>query len=537
MASFHYKWLKRMDFYGKVSPKYMRRKTNYPLWLQMIIIIFLVFVLWGLVLDHLEADELYSFRVDGGDSVETSLQINVDITVATPCSALIVNVLDKSNDRMFASEVLHLDDVQFQAPVEDVNAAGYAGSSFNSADDPLANTPNGKHILGLLEQLAPPAEISAPELESRSQSLLSVLRSAKQSTKYRRSTPLPAQIKHDLAADSPDASPPSEYTDGSVGCRVYGSFPVTKVQGTLHIISKAVFLSGGRISSAERRLLTSQAARDDMWLKHRNRFPPSHYIFTQINFTHYIDELSFGAYYPKVINPLDGTRSHWPVRALRHRVATFFRSTKSTDSDMKSASPALTKKIHNLMSEFRARASAISAYNYFLSIVPTTYKSSRTGKSVATSQYAVTEQVRDLSWDYVFDNGNFGPEFVEDLPNEDERLQLDAFKKAVLETHGDEERIKNNAFSTSSMQPPGIYFQYDLDPLLLEITETRTSFLLFLVRLVNILAGIYVLSIAFVTFVIDRRGGTGSKGVSSASEKEGLLDDKTFLENVAYAPN
>ena len=152
-------------------------------------------------------------------------------------------------------------------------------------------------------------------------------------------------------------------------CRIYGSFPVTKVQGDVHITAKGY------------------AYRDRRILEER-----------QLNFTHIIDELSFGEFYPKLVNPLDGV-----VSVATDRFAVF---------------------------------------QYFMSVVPTTYRSFSTGYTVETNQYAVTEQA--------------------------------------------------GVVNTVTGQPPGIFFKYDMEPIALTITDRRLPFSQFLVRLVNIIGGLVV---------------------------------------------
>ncbi|CCG83576.1 COPII-coated vesicle component Erv41 [Taphrina deformans PYCC 5710] len=102
-------------------------------------------------------------------------------------------------------------------------------------------------------------------------------------------------------------------------CRVYGTLEVHHAQGDFHITAEGV----GYMS-------TRRTFLEDM------------------NFTHRIDELSFGTYYPKLINPLDGTHAD----SLSH----FHR------------------------------------FQYFLNIVPTTYTSG--SRHIKTNQYAVTESSR-----------------------------------------------------------------------------------------------------------------------------------------------
>jgi len=71
-------------------------------------------------------------------------------------------------------------------------------------------------------------------------------------------------------------------------------------------------------------------------------------------------------------------------------------------------------------------------FQYFLSIVPTTYESQTSGKSLLTNQYAVTEQSRKIS----------------------------------------------------SYSVPGIFFKYDIEPISLTISDRRTALLAFVVRFV-----------------------------------------------------
>uniref|UniRef100_A0A060T3G9 Endoplasmic reticulum-Golgi intermediate compartment protein n=1 Tax=Blastobotrys adeninivorans TaxID=409370 RepID=A0A060T3G9_BLAAD len=105
--------------------------------------------------------------------------------------------------------------------------------------------------------------------------------------------------------------------DGNA-CRIYGSIPVTRVRGDLHITAKGY---GYR----DRRVLRPE----------------------QLNFTHIIDEFSFGTYYPKLVNPLDGT--------------------------------------------VVVAENSLEHIKYFLSVVRTKYRSYSTGYTVDTNQYAVTE--------------------------------------------------------------------------------------------------------------------------------------------------
>lgn len=109
-----------------------------------------------------------------------------------------------------------------------------------------------------------------------------------------------------------------------------------------------------------------------------------------------------------------------------------------------------------------------------MSIVPTTYESSTTGRKIVTNQYAVNELLRDM---------------------------------------------------TGKLNPPGLFFKYDIEPIALHITDTRLPFSQFFVRLINIIGG--------VVFCVNLFYRLGDKTVvrifgkaAKDDSKEGILDKK-----------
>ncbi|KAL1878784.1 hypothetical protein VTK73DRAFT_7541 [Phialemonium thermophilum] len=125
-----------------------------------------------------------------------------------------------------------------------------------------------------------------------------------------------------------------------------------------------------------------------------------HLDHNAFNFSHVISELSFGPFLPSLTNPLDRTVN------------------------------IATARFHK--------------FQYFLSIVPTTYTLGHPGESGAvsifTNQYAVTEQSREVN------------------------------ERTV----------------------PGIFFKYDIEPILLNVVESRDSFFVFLVKIINVVSGALV---------------------------------------------
>lgn len=119
------------------------------------------------------------------------------------------------------------------------------------------------------------------------------------------------------------------------------------------------------------------------------------------NFSHIINELSFGPLYPSLLNPLDKTYAITPEH--------FFK------------------------------------YQYYCSVVPTIYTRSPTptpqsASTIFTNQYAVTSQ-----------------------------------------SHTVPER-----------SIPGIFFKFDIEPILLTIREERGGFMALMVRVVNVVSGVLV---------------------------------------------
>ncbi|KAJ2956324.1 hypothetical protein NQZ79_g7812 [Umbelopsis isabellina] len=170
-------------------------------------------------------------------------------------------------------------------------------------------------------------------------------------------------------------------------CRILGSFGSNKVAANLHITAQGHGYQTGIHTSHE-----------------------------VLNFTHRIDEFSFGELYPSLINPLDDSieisESHFEI------------------------------------------------FQYFLSVVPTTYIDN-SNNLLDTYQYAVTDS-----------------------------------KKMFTE-------VEAVNFI------PGIFFRYDFEPISVRITEKRQSFSHFLVRLSGIIGGA-VVTVGFAYRVV-RFAITGGK--------------------------
>ncbi|KAI1000590.1 hypothetical protein K3495_g7606 [Podosphaera aphanis] len=186
-------------------------------------------------------------------------------------------------------------------------------------------------------------------------------------------------------------------------CRIYGSLDVNKVQGDFHVTARG----------------------------HGYQEFGLHLDHSTFNFSHIITELSFGDFYPSLLNPLDGTISTCPNHFQK--------------------------------------------YQYFLSIVPTIYsvESSYSNSVVYTNQFAVTDQSQMVG------------------------------ERSV----------------------PGIFFKYDIEPMLLIIEESRDGFLQFLIKMVNVVSGVLVTCHWGFTLT---EWGISILGKKKQGRAEGVLDGRLF---------
>ena len=286
--------------------------------------------------------------------ISHELQINLDMVISMNCADLHVNVQDASGDRILAGDMLNKDGTVSHQWVD------------------------GSKGVYLLESGALSKEI---EEDTHVGHVLGELKSAKR--KFPKTPKLPR-------GEQPNA------------CRIYGSLEGNKVQGDFHITARGhgyqefgQHLDHSGMSYSFLLLCLECVTTLELWLMSS--------LTLAFNFSHAINELSFGPFYPSLQNPLD--------RTFAIATANFWR------------------------------------YQYYLSIVPTVYTrspnpdpSNPSSSTVFTNQYAVTSQSHEVS-DHTI---------------------------------------------------PGIFFKFDIEPILLMIREERGSFMALIVRMVNVISGILV---------------------------------------------
>jgi endoplasmic reticulum-Golgi intermediate compartment protein 2 len=196
-------------------------------------------------------------------------------------------------------------------------------------------------------------------------------------------------------------------------CRIFGSLEGNKVQGDFHI-----------------------TARGHGYLEFGG---PGHLDHSTFNFSHRINELSFGPHYPNLLNPLDKTSS-----TTEHN---FFR------------------------------------FQYYLSIVPTIFTKRRVSTKSGTLNPAAIPQPPTL--DMTPHTGSSKDGIIHHVPNP--------------HSGADSQSIFTNQYAATSQSRlvgptmiPGIFFKFDIEPILLIVSEQRGSFLALVVRLVNVISGVLV---------------------------------------------
>lgn len=305
------------------------------------------------------------------------LQLNLDIVVAMQCRDLHVNVQDAAMDRIMAGALLTKEDTNFEIWMDPSKARKQKGQKIY-------------HSLHSTDR----ARKKAEEEDSHVGHILGHMRENKG-----KSFPKSPRIGRQMAIDA---------------CRIYGSLEGNKVQGDFHITARGH-------GYMELGLQT-------------------HLDHSTFNFSHLVNELSFGPRYPGILNPLDKTSDYTPLNFMR--------------------------------------------YQYFLSVVPTIFTSRRVSTRDGSLDPAAVPQPPTL---------DMAPDML--------KTDKDGVVYHVPQprSRADSKSIFTNQYAATSQSRevpanvvPGLFFKYDIEPILLIVSESRNSFLALVIRLVNVISGVLV---------------------------------------------
>ncbi|KIW93574.1 uncharacterized protein Z519_06179 [Cladophialophora bantiana CBS 173.52] len=367
--------LRTFDAFPKTKPNYTSATARGGQWTLAIIILCLCLTASELR-TWWAGTETHHFSVERG--VGHELQLNLDIVVAMPCRDLHINVQDAAMDRIMAGDLLKKEDTNFELWL-----------------DPRKLFRLRKMQQGIYHGLheGDRKRKKAEEEDSHVGHVLGHMRENK-GRKFARSP----RLQRHMPVNS---------------CRIYGSLEGNKVQGDFHI-----------------------TARGHGYMEFGMQQHLEHNLF---NFSHHINELSFGPHYPNLLNPLDKTSDTTEAHFMR--------------------------------------------YQYYLSIVPTIF----TKRRVATK------------------SGSLDPAALPQPPTLDMTPKTQRDKDGIIrhvphpEQGRDTKSIFTNQYAAQSQSRevptstvPGIFFKYDIEPILLIVSESRASLLGLLVRLVNVISGVLV---------------------------------------------
>jgi endoplasmic reticulum-Golgi intermediate compartment protein 2 len=324
--------------------------------------------------------ESHHFSVERGVSHE--LQLNLDIVVAMHCSDLHVNVQDAAMDRIMAGDLLKKDDTIFSLWDNSRKNKNRRGNhaTYPQVDANRLNSGNA-------------ARKRAEEEDTHVSHVLGHMR--------------------DNPSKKFEKTPRLKRWENADACRIYGSLEGNKVQGDFHITARGHgYMEFGGAAH----------------LQHAN-----------FNFSHQINELSFGPHYPGILNPLDKTGDSTPANFHK--------------------------------------------FQYFVSIVPTIF----TSRKVSTSNGALDPRLVPQ------------PPTLDMTPHEKVDKEGRVVHVPVKSSKKDHRSIFTNQYAATSQSRevasntiPGIFFKYDIEPILLIVSASKTSFLALCVRLVNVISGILV---------------------------------------------
>ncbi|CAG8722965.1 36968_t:CDS:2 [Gigaspora margarita] len=209
------------DAFPKVDSGY-QHKSPQGGFVTIIISIFLWFLIISEFREYWSSNQKYEFLVDR--SINHKMQINVDITVDTPCMFLTVDLLDAAGEGIHFTDELKLFPTIFE--VREAHHLGYQ--------------PEKEIALDVKKMMVDAAAKLIDTFDSDS----------------------------DVVDNQKSA------------CRIFGTLEVNKVTGNLHITAIGHGYSGNGRPVAANNIL---------------------------NFSHRIDEFSFGTLYPQLVNPLDNS--------------------------------------------------------------------------------------------------------------------------------------------------------------------------------------------------------------------------------------
>jgi hypothetical protein len=375
-----------LQLVAKTKPSYLTRSHTGSAWTLLLLVASLSLIL-SETRRWFAGTVSHSFSVEKG--VSHSLQINIDVVIAMRCDDVAVNVQDAAGDRILAGELLHKDPTAWRM---------WGGTGRGSYGHEAAHTLEKGAAWGEGYGLGEEEDVH------------DYLGRARRKRKFAKTPRLRG------AADA---------------CRVYGSLEGNKVQGDFHITARGHgYIEFGQHLDHSRKLLRS--ARN---CQGNGKLTS---CVAEFNFSHHINELSFGPFYPSLINPLDSTVA------------------------------VATENFYK--------------FQYYCNVVPTIYTTDVHRLSLSPPSGSTTGHVEPhISSSTVWTN---------------------------------QYSVTSQSHPVNQVSVPGIFVKYDIEPILLVVTEEWGGMLALVVRLVNVVSGVLVAGSwlwQVTDWAVEAWGGAGAR--------------------------
>ncbi|KAL9057704.1 MAG: hypothetical protein Q9162_002178 [Coniocarpon cinnabarinum] len=387
--------LKSFDAFPKTKQTYLTRASKNGGIYTGLLVLFCAWLTSTEVTRWFRGTTSHAFSVERG--VGHELNINLDVVVQMHCEDLHINVQDASGDRIMAGETLHKDPTLWTTWTTE------AGRRSINKNWGVSGSNHGAREEGGSAQ----QEMAQYRREEDVHDYLAAARGKKRFV----ATP---KLGRNVQGDS---------------CRIFGTLEGNKVQGDFHITARG----------------------------HGYAEIGQHLDHEKFNFSHHINELSFGPFYPTLLNPLDATTT-------------------------------LTEQ-------------HFYKFQYYLSVVPTIY----------------TDALSSLT-------------SLEPPGPRDAHFNPYAFAPHTIFTN--QYAVTEQSHEVPENTVPGIFVKFDIEPILLTISEEWGGLLGLVVRCVNVVAGILVAG-GWLVSLLDwtgdvigkrRRRATLSESgiIAGRGEKQGL---------------
>ena len=295
--------MKRFDLFPKLDDTY-KQMTRHGAYMTRLASLVLLWLFLSELWSYMSLKHSYEFIVD--PVVDSKLQVSLDVTVAMPCQYLNIDALDMTGSSLHLRHEFH--SIAVPSHSWSLNPHIYQEYHHKDAMRSGSSSSHGFRSAG--------GALNDGDSSSNAESNI---RNMVKGARFLRA--MDSEAAHVVVPRITAADVSGNGSELRESCRIYGSVNVNKVSSNVHITAVGRGYVGP-VTPVE-----------------------------QLNFTHSIDRLQFGLFYPGLVNPVDFT--------------------------------------------YQVAEKPFTSFSYFISVVPTIYID-YFGNQIMTTQYAVTENTKSF---------------------------------------------------------------------------------------------------------------------------------------------